>query len=243
MQPDVAAGSECVPPLDQYYRVTPLDVAECGTFHNGCGPWYTAGVVPENPNPRDIQPWLRPYVLLCGSCDGYNRPAVGITNFTCGGGGEPYGRCGCTPDTCGDRVCGSFPDGCGGTLECGTCGGGRECNDRGECCTLTQGQMCGFETPPGSDRPVVNQCPPRCGTWTSSRDSCSGVEFDCGEPPAGFVCNDSDGDGDGFWGCPGGGLGCVSDEWVAQQCARRPDGTLPPTYYNPLTCTATLCIR
>jgi hypothetical protein len=50
------------------------------------------------------------------------------TGVTCGGGGTP-GVCGCTPiTTCPAGVaCGTIPDGCGGTVTCGTCGSGQGC--------------------------------------------------------------------------------------------------------------------
>ncbi|MCL4752471.1 MAG: tryptophan synthase alpha chain, partial [Myxococcales bacterium] len=41
---------------------------------------------------------------------------------TCGGGGTAN-VCGCTPTSCAaqGKNCGSIPNGCGGTLNCGTC--------------------------------------------------------------------------------------------------------------------------
>lgn len=41
--------------------------------------------------------------------------------------------CVCEALTCGARECGTPPDGCGGMLECGTCGGGSACNGEGMC--------------------------------------------------------------------------------------------------------------
>jgi len=54
--------------------------------------------------------------VACGpACSGHN---------TCGGGGLAN-VCGCTPLTCADYDCGTgLPNGCGGTINCGTCGGG-----------------------------------------------------------------------------------------------------------------------
>lgn len=49
----------------------------------------------------------------CGTvcCGGYDY---------CGGGGVA-GKCGCTPKKCEADSCGTFSDGCGGTVSCGTC--------------------------------------------------------------------------------------------------------------------------
>jgi hypothetical protein len=53
----------------------------------------------------------------CGACGN-----VCTLPQTCGGGSKP-GVCGCTPTTCEaeGKNCDSIPDGCGGTLNCGTC--------------------------------------------------------------------------------------------------------------------------
>jgi len=59
-----------------------------------------------------------------GSCGTCTAPQ------TCGGGGT-VNVCGCTPRTtcpAGDN-CGSVPDGCGGTLNCGTCANGQTCTN------------------------------------------------------------------------------------------------------------------
>jgi hypothetical protein len=57
--------------------------------------------------------------------DGASRP---LEHFTIA---AP--TCGCTPTTCAahDATCGTIPDGCGGTLACGTCGAGTTCGGGG----------------------------------------------------------------------------------------------------------------
>lgn len=48
----------------------------------------------------------------------------------------------CTPKTCatlGNYQCGSWSDGCGKTLNCGTCAGGKTCNAAGQCVSQTTG--------------------------------------------------------------------------------------------------------
>ena len=70
----------------------------------------------------------------CGAngCDGSCRSCTAPS--TCGGGnpGVP-GVCGCTPNTCAAQggACGTIPDGCGGTLDCGSC----VCSSSGVCGT------------------------------------------------------------------------------------------------------------
>ncbi len=58
----------------------------------------------------------------CGACRN-----VCPQGKACGGGGTP-GVCGCTPTTCAaeGKNCGDIPDGCGNSLNCGTCDGGNE---------------------------------------------------------------------------------------------------------------------
>ncbi|NVI97979.1 hypothetical protein HV824_07575 [Myxococcus sp. AM009] len=47
--------------------------------------------------------------------------------------------CTCTPTTCASqgKTCGSVPDGCGGTLSCGTCPAGQACGAANTCDTVT----------------------------------------------------------------------------------------------------------
>ncbi|MBL8912157.1 MAG: hypothetical protein JNM17_15800 [Archangium sp.] len=63
-------------------------------------------------------------------------PDSGTTNPDAGGvdAGVPDAGT-CVPRTCAQaaRVCGSLDDGCGGTLACGTCGGGTACSAAGQC--------------------------------------------------------------------------------------------------------------
>jgi endoglucanase len=46
----------------------------------------------------------------------------------------------CQPTTCGTAVCGSKANGCGGTLNCGTCAAGQSCNPSNQCVTTTSTQ-------------------------------------------------------------------------------------------------------
>jgi hypothetical protein len=141
---------------------------QCGVTGDGCG------------NPLD-----------CGSC---------AAPLTCGGGGQ-RGVCGepdggvCSPLSCADQQigCGPAGDGCGGTLECGTCTGGQTCGgagvpgqcgepDGGSCAPITcasQGVFCG---------PAGDGCGGtlECGTCANGQ-TCGGggVRGQCGAPDAG----------------------------------------------------------
>ncbi|MFZ5470487.1 MAG: choice-of-anchor D domain-containing protein [Myxococcota bacterium] len=64
-------------------------------------------------------------VAHCGGCD-----RACVATQTC-----LDGRCRCQPMGCGDlgKQCGSWPDGCGGTVECGGCVAPRACAASGQC--------------------------------------------------------------------------------------------------------------
>ncbi len=63
---------------------------------------------------------------VCVACGNAGEPccsgSVCVAPNTCGGGGVAS-QCGCTPTTCAalGLGCGTLPDGCGNTLNCGTC--------------------------------------------------------------------------------------------------------------------------
>ena len=93
----------------------------------------------------------------CAACGGAGQACCAgntctAAHQTCGGGGAP-GVCGCTAaTTCpGGQNCNTAPDGCGGTIMCGTCvapqscGGGGNANQCGCTSTMTciGGQTCG----------------------------------------------------------------------------------------------------
>jgi hypothetical protein len=97
---------------------------------------------------------------------------------TCGGGGTA-GMCGCIPNTCtslGGYTCGSFPDGCGGMLNCGSCdtahgyscGGGTA----GKCGCATPNSCGGCAALAGQKGTPCNSCAsPNQGIWM-----CNGTE-------------------------------------------------------------------
>lgn len=98
-------GDQGCVPLDQAAACGALG-ANCGEVSDGCGGTVT-----------------------CGTCAGTDTCGGGGMAFKCGsGGGGP-----CTPLTClslGSN-CGSSGDGCGGTLNCGTCAAGMACGAGG----------------------------------------------------------------------------------------------------------------
>ncbi|MBN1896594.1 MAG: hypothetical protein JW789_02595 [Candidatus Aenigmarchaeota archaeon] len=78
----------------------------------------------------------------------------------------------CIPDTCSGlmRVCGSWPDGCNGFIECGSCSDGFSCNNFGQC--------------------VEEGCESACSERECGPDECGGSCGDCSEYPDYFDCHD-----------------------------------------------------
>jgi formylglycine-generating enzyme len=137
------------------------------------------------------------YGKNCSTFSGPDNCGVRRTNVACGsctlpqtcGGAGTAGVCGCTPTTCAaqGKNCGSIPDECGGTLDCGstcsglgaTCGGGNPgtanvcgCTRESDqaLCTL-EAANCGSITT--ADRCGATRTGASCGT-------CSGTGVTCG---------------------------------------------------------------
>ncbi len=113
----------------------------------------------------------------CGDVGFFCCPNAGLTcnNYACRSAA-------CTPATCASlsKNCGSWPDGCGNTLTCGTCGTGEDCSG-GRCCS-TSGGVCSDEfghyccpnaglTCNSSFRCQLAGCVPswQYGVWSSSK--------------------------------------------------------------------------
>jgi hypothetical protein len=92
----------------------------------------------------------------CANCSGYSSCAPGGSGCPWGAVWTDDGACGggsCTPTTCSaqGKNCGSIGDGCGGTLNCGSCSSSQTCGGSGTAnvcgCTPTtcsaQGKNCG----------------------------------------------------------------------------------------------------
>jgi hypothetical protein len=109
----------------------------------------------------------------------------------------------CTPQTCTQQgiLCGPAGDGCGGTLECGTCASGETCGGGGvpnQCgapsCTpktcASQGFTCGAQSDGCGDVLQCGSCtkgtcggggtPGVCGTGTCTPQTCASQGFTCG---------------------------------------------------------------
>ena len=134
---------------------------------------------------------------------------------TCGGG-DTADRCGCTPTTCAAiyrelcgsdefdcdyGICGTFPDGCGGTLECGSpcppcfaCENGR--------CVYKSGALCGSDV--CCDICCADPYTGTCGEERCSNGLCCPFGSSCcvaTDGTGGWSCRDR-------WSCPGGGWYC-----------------------------------
>lgn len=144
----------------------------------------------------------------------------------------------CTPETvCGPGLCGTQPDGCGGSLDCGPCVPtcspltcesenaecgiiGDGCGGTASCGSCPSGQVCGAQAP---NRCGVGMCMPRgcpagaqCG---QTGNGCGGV-VQCGTCPSGQVCGIET-----PFVC-GTAPGCtpVTCESVGAECGPIPDG-------------------
>ena len=100
-----------------------------------------------------------------------------------------FGTC-CTPTTCQaqGKNCGSIPDGCGGSLDCGTCNAPQICGGGGTanvCCPLCGGTTC---VDLDSDRDHCGTC----GTTCPGTTTCVSGECVCpsGETLCGSLCVD-----------------------------------------------------
>ncbi|MCO4762984.1 MAG: hypothetical protein KC502_15820, partial [Myxococcales bacterium] len=118
-----------------------------------------------------------------GGGGGGNWPVAtydtGIATGTDGGVAADSGTAGvdaggCPPKTCASAGanCGTMPDGCGGTLNCGQCTGGQVCG---------AGNICG-NTP--CQKQTCQQVSAACGTAT---DGCGGTQS-CGDCSGGQAC-------------------------------------------------------
>jgi hypothetical protein len=133
----------------------------------------------------------------CGACP---------PGQTCGGGGVT-GKCGCQPKSCAELglSCGLAEDGCGGTVDCGSCSGGELCSSKGQCVACQQGAAC------AASKPCVVSTMDCSGTPTCTDTGFVSAGTECGP---GLTC---DGKGD-----------CVCTPTTCQalgvQCGTVPDG-------------------
>jgi hypothetical protein len=122
----------------------------------------------------------------CGSgCPAHYAQTATSTNFNCrvpgssgGSQNETAVTCTCNDATCCQKTtcaahgatCGTIPDGCGGTLSCGTCGIGQVCNGNACICQTT--------------------CAAHGATCGTISDGCGGT-LSCGTCASGQVCTNN----------------------------------------------------
>ncbi|MEM4244713.1 MAG: hypothetical protein QXR60_00715 [Candidatus Nanoarchaeia archaeon] len=75
-----------------------------------------------------------------GKCGGASDGCGGTCTAACPSPQVCYNQACCTPATCSSlgKQCGSWLNGCGGTLNCGTCSSGYVCNSNGQCVLGTE---------------------------------------------------------------------------------------------------------
>jgi len=93
------------------------------------------------------------------------------------------GAC-CTPKTCSElgKQCGGWDNGCGGTLNCGTCASGQTCDSTGQCVASCI---------PESDSAFCSRLGKNCAI-VSANDNCGGARMvNCGTCQIGQVCSNN----------------------------------------------------
>jgi hypothetical protein len=188
----------------------------------------------------------------CGSYD----PGCGAPPLTCGGacpGARPTcvnNVCTCVPlATCPAGACGSYPNGCGGFLACGGCGGGQVCDGSTSLCRdQTQVEACA-----GASCGTVTS-----GSHTYSCGACSAPDFcsNASGGPGTCVCTPISVDCTGKCGpisdgchatvdcggcvdpqsCGGGGVPSVCGCTPSNPCATHDCGTYPDGCGSSLVC-------
>jgi hypothetical protein len=175
--------------------------AECGSLGDGCGGTLQCGTCPQGetcggggtanvcgtPPPPACQPTTCAAAgaecgLLGDGCGGTLQCGTCPQGETCGGGGTAN-VCGappppaCEPTTCeaAGAECGLLGDGCGGTLQCGTCPEGETCGGGGTA------NVCSAPPPPACEPTTCEAAGEECGPVP---DGCGGT-LDCGPCPEG----------------------------------------------------------
>lgn len=236
---------------------TPIPVGtacagKCGVVSDGCGNAYA-----------------------CESGNG-GQTCNAAAGESCGAGGVPN-ECGvapCTPRTQGEAcpsvggydTCGQQPDGCGGLIDCGSCGAGQQCG-------LDTPNRCG-DIPVCTATPVTTACAGKCGvvpdgcggsytcTGANGGVTCTGDAFcgalapnECGTPPEtctpqtcaslGHSCGlASDGCGNviNCWsGCSESDPSCTGDCGNFAACLADPGNGSQSCVVGETTCTGALC--
>ena len=132
-------------------------------------------------------------LLACGSCTAPDTCGGGGVDNACGHGGSVDGGLDggpCVPLTCADQglSCGPAGDGCGNTIQCGSCSGSETCGGGGVNGKCGAPAMC---TPATCGSLMLN-CGPvgdGCGGLISSCGTCSAPNI-CGGGGVSSVCGD-----------------------------------------------------
>jgi hypothetical protein len=169
----------------------------CGTIGDGCGG-----------------------TLTCGSC-----PAGQLCGVT-----SPSGVCApdpssCTPITCqtsSGQYCGVIGNGCGGTLDCGTCAGGQVCG-------ASRSNVCA--PPAGSCTPIT--CTPTGGKYCGVIGNNCGGSLDCGGCPTGQTCGGGGSPGVCGGGGSSGGGPCMGLECQRPTCTGTARTTISGQVFDP----------
>ena len=122
--------------------------------------------------------WLAVTLAACGGHHG-NSTSDGSTTS---GDGSTDASAGCGLATCASQnaTCGLVGDGCGGTLDCGSCTAPDTCGGGGVLFTCGGGSGSAACTPR-----TCSQTGAQCGVVA---DGCGGLTADCGTCPSGQVC-------------------------------------------------------
>jgi hypothetical protein len=152
---------------DVYFSCPPVNDTLAFSRQNADGSWTLLSTLPPGSQPAsffDARPIGQGFVYqVCdlGGCSTFSIGTICDTNS-------------CVPTTCAAQgaTCGSVPDGCYGTLQCGECGPGQVCS--GNQCVACQPTTCAAQG----------------ATCGSLGDGCGGT-LQCGECAPGLVCSHS----------------------------------------------------
>ncbi len=154
-------------------------------------------------------------------CYNWGTPTACLSGQTCSGG-----ACVCVPTTCSalGRNCGTVSDGCGGTLNCGTCDDGNPCTtdicNSGTCANILINNCCTSNSQCNDNKVCTG--PDTCNLATNT---CSNPALSCG------INNDGC--------CP---LGCdIGDDNDCTICTRDSHCTNSPGQCNPGRCVSGSC--
>jgi hypothetical protein len=229
-------GAQKCGAIDACAPLTKADACDgvCGQVSNGCGVEVNDGLI------------------NCPACpDGQACGASGVPNVC----GDASNACEPMPkaQACEDRECGAASDGCTGSVSCGTCASGTQCNDgictplchevaKADACkskecgqvsdgcggsyacgTCADGEACGLLAPFQCDIIPPSECVPRTESEGCNGKECGKVYDGCGTAAKNVI------------DCSSVNGGCDTDDYC---------GVQEPFQCDPLpmpTCTATSC--